>query len=52
MFLSLIVAAGVIVQAMAYNYTYIPGFFVQDDPNANATEIGAVSYTDPAYCTS
>jgi len=25
---------------MTLNYTYIPGFFVQDDPNANATAIG------------
>ena len=34
-------------QAMALNvtYAYIPGFFVQDDPNADPTVIGAVSET-------
>ena len=30
-------------QAMALNFTYIPGFFAQDNPNADPNAIGAVS---------
>lgn len=48
MLLPILIVAGVVAQAMAHKYTeytYIPGFFVQDDLNANATEIGAVRYS-------
>jgi len=39
-------------QAMALNSTfaYVPGFFVQDDPNANPNLIGAVSEMWLAEC--
>ena len=45
---SLILAVVLLVsQAMALNstYAYIPGFFAQDDPQANASAIGAVRKT-------
>ena len=29
--------------AVDYNFTHIPGFFAQDDPNAGAGAIGPVS---------
>ena len=48
MLLSLILPAVLLAsEAMAANYTfaYIPGFFAQDDPNANASAIGPVSET-------
>lgn len=32
----------VIARAMAFNFTYLPGYFAQDFPTANATELGAV----------
>jgi len=39
-------------QAMALNFTYayVPGFFAQDDPNADSNLIGAVSETWLANC--
>lgn len=45
---SLILAAvSFAIQAMALNstYAYIPGFFAQDDPQADPNVIGAVSET-------
>jgi hypothetical protein len=40
----ILIAAFLATQAMALNFTYayVPGFFVQDDPQADADAIGAV----------
>ena len=38
-------------QAMAQNFTYayVPGFFAQDDPNANSSAIGPVRTWQRVY---
>jgi hypothetical protein len=35
---------------MNSTYTYVPGFFAQDDPNGDADAIGAVSETRFLEC--
>ena len=38
------------VMALNFTFAYVPGFFVQDDPNADPSVIGAVSEMWLAGC--